>query len=841
MLSAMIAAAEAAAHPLVDWTITATALLLLTAVIVTALRSASAARRHLVWGLGLAGVLLVPPLSGLVPTWRLPGVPPLAAPAPLVRAATDAVPIPVTTDPAIGSDVRADGPAQAGKAPAHAFLGDAMAPSAAPAQSGTPIPLGAWLIALWIAGVFLVLAATMLSLLRAHRLRRGAQPLRDGGPLLEAAERAARTLGLRRRVTVLGSAGPAMPMTWGAFRPIILLPTHAAHWSPSRLRAVLLHEMAHVKRHDYATQLAARLTCALYWFHPLVWVAARRLRIERELACDDLVLRAGSRASEYAGHLLDIARTLRVRALAGAATVAMARPSQLTGRLLAVLDERRARAALTRRTTGVSAVVAACLIFPLAGLTAFGRAAQHAPPAVPPAKAAGTAPAHRPSPTPARVAADPTCDWSARGHSNSSSYNVNDDQTRVTIKSDDCRLTVEAEGKIAFTDDDADIASISNGGYFDLEERGPNRERRRLLVQSSGGRLQRTWQVNGTDTPYGADAKAWLARVLPAVFRRTGLNAEARAKRILDKGGMDALLTEIRAIPSDYVARRYFAIGLAQPHLDAPTVKRIVQQAGDQLHSDYELATLLVSVAKHQPVDETVREAYVEAAGHIGSDYERRRALSAVLARTDNLSTPLAAAMLKQAKTIGSDYELASLLIQLVKAHPIDETLTPAFVDATEGLQSDYELHRVYSAVLQKGPVTDAVLQGALQATGRIGSDYERAQLLLEVASKYPTDKALPASFLEAARTISSDYQKGRVLSTLVTRDRLGDAAVRSVLEAAGSIGSDYERARLLVNVAQHYQLTGALRDRYVEAARSIGSEYERGRALAALFGPQGG
>jgi beta-lactamase regulating signal transducer with metallopeptidase domain len=111
---------------------------------------------------------------------------------------------------------------------------------------------------------------------------------------------------------------------------------------------VLLHELAHVKRWDWLTQLAARLACALYWWHPLAWVAARRLREERELACDDLVLAHGTVASTYAADLLEIARVFRVSPASALAGVAMARRSQLAGRLLAVLDAARSRRSQVR-------------------------------------------------------------------------------------------------------------------------------------------------------------------------------------------------------------------------------------------------------------------------------------------------------------------------------------------------------------------------------------------------------------------------------------------------------------------------------------------------------------
>ena len=99
----------------------------------------------------------------------------------------------------------------------------------------------------------------------------------------------------------------SMPMAFGTRRPAILIPATADTWPEDRRRAVILHELAHVARYDCLTQLLAFAACTLYWFHPAVWWVARRLRVERELACDDRVIAAGAPARDYAGHLLEIA------------------------------------------------------------------------------------------------------------------------------------------------------------------------------------------------------------------------------------------------------------------------------------------------------------------------------------------------------------------------------------------------------------------------------------------------------------------------------------------------------------------------------------------------------
>src|SRR5262249_36143015 len=142
---------------------------------------------------------------------------------------------------------------------------------------------------------------------------------------------------------VLRGERAVMPMTWGWLRPVVLLPSDVDSWDDARRRAVLLHELAHIRRLDCPTQALARLARAVYWFHPLAWLAERRMRVERERPCDDVVLLAGARASDYATHLLETARGLRAPRAAALAVTAMARPSPLEGRLLAILDPARRR------------------------------------------------------------------------------------------------------------------------------------------------------------------------------------------------------------------------------------------------------------------------------------------------------------------------------------------------------------------------------------------------------------------------------------------------------------------------------------------------------------------
>jgi TonB family protein len=218
----------------------------------------------------------------------------------------------------------------------------------------------------WAAGAVAGLAHMLLGWVAMWRLRREALPFPDLAAL--AAE-----FGLRRRVDVLATPSGGMPMTFGLFRPAVFLPVDAAQWNDERRRLVLSHELAHIRRGDSATHLLARAALSFYWWNPLAWAAWRAFLNERERATDDLVLNAGARASEYAGHLLEIARTMQSAPALGWAAVAMARPSQLEGRLVAILDSRVNRNAPRRASALVAALAAIVLVAPFAALRAQDR------------------------------------------------------------------------------------------------------------------------------------------------------------------------------------------------------------------------------------------------------------------------------------------------------------------------------------------------------------------------------------------------------------------------------------------------------------------------------------
>lgn len=221
----------------------------------------------------------------------------------------------------------------------------------------------------WLAGAALLLLRLAFGAGLLWRARRRATLITDG-PLYQLLQGLRGELALRRPVRLYLGSNRAMPMAWGLWRACILVPVGIETWAPSQQRAVLLHELGHVARRDPLWQLIVELARALYWFHPLVWLAAWRVHVEREQACDDLVISRGVAAQDYARHLLDVVSRGRLRTVRPATGVAMASTHKLAGRVRSILDERRNRRPVTR-TVAVAGLLACVAIgLPLAMMRA---------------------------------------------------------------------------------------------------------------------------------------------------------------------------------------------------------------------------------------------------------------------------------------------------------------------------------------------------------------------------------------------------------------------------------------------------------------------------------------
>src|SRR5512132_904425 len=345
------------------------------------LRKRSAASRHAVWTAAVIGHLAIPALVLVLPAWKMPVLPAVSwmqsqpasvPPSPAANVPTNAgnVAAPVEKSKAAASNgvqLPSKGTDANGSDPSSRVPRTAQLTSARPGI----VPM---LAMIWFAGAILLLLRLALGTWQVGRLARQGARVEDG-VWLSLTQRVANRLRVSRPLTLLRGERLAVPVTWGIVYPAVLLPQDSDTWTEERRRFVLVHEMAHVKRFDALTQLLAQIAVALFWFDPLLWVAAHQMRVEREHACDDYVLRDGTQPSLYAGELLEMVRSIGTpshdRAAPAFAALAMARRSEFEGRMLAILDPKLDRHTLDRRSTMITFALVALLVLPLAALRPF--------------------------------------------------------------------------------------------------------------------------------------------------------------------------------------------------------------------------------------------------------------------------------------------------------------------------------------------------------------------------------------------------------------------------------------------------------------------------------------
>jgi TonB family protein len=307
------------------------------------LRGRSAALRHRVWASGIAGSMALPVFMFLLPAWQA---------APLAETGERSS-LPMT----------------------HAKAGlDSLPAMILNARLDSPLSskLAGVVVAVWILGFVFVALRLAVGLARVSGASNRAKP-ETMESWLSCAMELCRALQIARPVQVLRFGNPhAMPITWGFLRPRVLLPENAGTWTESRVRIVLSHELAHIARHDWILQIAAQLTCSMYWFNPLMWNAAKNLREESEHACDDAVLNSGIEPDSYAAEILELARKLQNPFRGWSAALAIARTTDLERRFKAMLNPSIDRRCISGRSRLVTSLVVLGMLLPLAAITLPG-------------------------------------------------------------------------------------------------------------------------------------------------------------------------------------------------------------------------------------------------------------------------------------------------------------------------------------------------------------------------------------------------------------------------------------------------------------------------------------
>ncbi len=346
----------------------ATLILAIARLMLAAVPRAAAATKHMIATAALVGVGLMPIMSVVVPAWEIAVQPRAEAVTPAANDVSqagetgrrnpsrDRVGVLDTEDSSFSTAVA---------------VVKAVAPEPLTAlQRASTIAGATWkgliVLSLGFAGLLLLIHMS-LGVIGVWYVARNAEELLHDDALMEL-DRTRDELQLGMNVRLLRSSRISVPVLWGVFKPVLLLPPDVVTWPAERLRVVLMHELAHLKRFDGVSLIATRIAVSLFWFHPLAWSLERAGRSECERACDDLVLASGTKPSEYADHLLAIARSMPTFDPFRSVTLAMSRKSQLEGRLLSILQPHVARRVFSGRGVAIACALAVAVIIPVSAL-----------------------------------------------------------------------------------------------------------------------------------------------------------------------------------------------------------------------------------------------------------------------------------------------------------------------------------------------------------------------------------------------------------------------------------------------------------------------------------------
>jgi beta-lactamase regulating signal transducer with metallopeptidase domain len=898
----------------------------LTATALAALRRSAPDVRYVVGTIGLSLMLTLPAVTA-VQLWRgaAPGTPHVSAAVTSVAPQT-ARPIAVA---------------------------DAVVPAS---QPGTVVASGAfdaarlerWLPAVvlgWLCGVAVLTLRLISGWLWVQRMKsHGASPA--AGALQQTVARLSRRLHIGRRVRLLESTLVDVPTVIGWIKPVVLLPASAlAGLSPEQLEAILAHELAHIRRHDYLVNLLQTVVETLLFYHPAVWWLSRRIRAERENCCDDLAVSLCGDPYTYAKALADLEElrgagrpaaflamaatggslVQRVRRLLGAPSHAGRAPGWLAGSVtilvmlgiaagaagtdgfkspppptphastapavVPVAKSARGGAAprqplspqevaATTRALGVTAkalanelksnwdvvvrggaaIVHTDASYPRESVTDLEPPPQDVAPVV-----AGTEPAvHEPAVAlpdavfaaaelrhaavlsdasrsfrvvnavatvairqPAAMAAPATAALQGSGRNlgarqSSGTYSWSNNGEKIEVK---------YRGEVEFTDDDADVKSLSPGGSLRIRDGGWFASHTAIFTTDDSGNLTRKFWVGSTERPFDPEGRRWVARMLPRFIRQTGIAARARVARILKSSGTAGVLAEISLIEGSWGKKVYFQELLKTP-LDPATTRQVLVQAGREIHSDFELASLLIDEADKLLIDQAARQAYFDAVRTIQSDFEARRVYGSALRRGPVPSAVLAGIL--DGNRIESDFEQASLLVQIAKLQALDAASRGPFFSALGTVGSDFEHRRVLSALAERPDLAEETTIAMLESSAAIESDFEEASFLLDVARRQSIEGPLRAPFFRALQTVASTFERGRVLQAVVRHAGASEETVLATLRSTAGMGSSFDAGQVLLAVAASHRLTPAARDAYIDAAEKLGN-FEQGKALSAL------
>ena len=417
-------------------------------------------------------------------------------------------------------------------------------------------------------------------------------------------------------------------------------------------------------------------------------------------------------------------------------------------------------------------------------------------------------------------------------------HHVDDDGNfSIHLRDGADRLKVKSRGKIVY-ENERRIASLEAGARLRIEERLDGIDRLLVVTPQSDGAPSYDYRVDGDAKTFDAAAETWFSGVVLRLYRRAGVDADGRARRLATQGGLPALLDEVAMIPGDEVAARYLAVAveLAEPG----DLAAVLDRAAESLDSDYYLYRTLGQATAADLRHADVRTAFRHGADKMSSDYHLRRLLGDVL---DDAAEPApeVTEMLFQTAQHGlrSGHEIAELILQLAEARrragSPDASLPTALDPVLRSISSDHHLQRAVDALMSPLPSSDEDRARLLDGVSRISSNYHAAEILISFAHRLAETedgtRTLPEPGFRILERIRSSHDAARAADALA--QVLEAAQVPRLLDAV-HVQGDYHKRVVLESVLERHGRTVADTPAFRRILESM-NDYEREQVVELL------
>ncbi len=650
--------------------------------------------------------------------------------------------------------------------------------------------------------------------------------------IVAAAEVISERLRLRRAVAIVESGAVAVPTLVGWMKPVVLLPVAAlSGLSPEQLHAILAHELAHVRRHDYLVNLLQSVIETLLFYHPAMWWVSAQVRTEREHCCDDLAVEVCGDRLVYVTALAELTTITSHRAFALAAT-----DGSLVGRVQRILGRPRS----VHEPTPAWAVLALFIL--IAG--SIGSSSE-------PMSAAVT-----PKPAMARVA-EP-----ARSAAHRESGHQQGTDRRFTARHEGAakkvaRLNPPAETSASTIAPPEETAAFLSTqwfrGWFESTPppppppappsppappappapaaaapaappapAGPAPPPAPEAPQGPSGSGNMSWS-DGDDKV----TVKWSGAFRLSDDEKDISWMEDGATLSIADGILLASRIDLRGA-NGTIERRFTKNGVRREY--EPEGRLFLAAAIDKLirHSALFAKDRVARFLKRGGPDAVLAEI-----DRLGKSSYTHRVYYTELARQAELSAALLTKILQRVPSeMSSDYDKATLFTMIAKLPAVTDAHRVQVAHAVRNISSDYDQRRTLAAIMDVRPLASNLAAAVLDAAGSINSSYDRSQVLTELVERDGLTTATAGAFAGLVQSMGSSYDKRRVLTAVTARPNVPKEALTAAIDSTSSMGSSHDRSETLIKLVASGALTEASAGSFFQSAAQIPSSHDLSRVL---------